>query len=79
MQATTSVSGWLASITLPVIALSLGGIAAVTQQVRGSMLDALRQDYVRTLRSHGLPSGRVIYKHVLRNSAGPVARSGRSS
>lgn len=72
IQATTSVSGWIASITLPVIALSLGGIAAVTQQVRGSMLDALRQDYVRTLRSHGIATGSVIYKHVLRNAAGPA-------
>jgi len=36
------------------------------------MLDALRQDYVRTLRSRGLPEGRVIYKHVLRNAAGPA-------
>ena len=67
-----SFGGWLASITLPVIALSLGGIAAVTQQVRGSMLDALRQDYVRTLRSRGLSSARVVYKHVLRNAAGPA-------
>jgi peptide/nickel transport system permease protein len=72
VQAGTSVSGWMASITLPTIALALGGIAAVTQQVRGSMLDALRQDYVRTLRSRGIPARRVVYKHVLHNSAGPA-------
>ncbi len=72
VQATTSVSGWLASVTLPVIALALGGIDAVTQQVRGSMLDALSRDYVRTLRSRGIPIGRVVYRHVLRNSAGPA-------
>lgn len=72
VQATTSVSGWLASVTLPVIALALGGIDAVTQQVRGSMLDALSRDYVRTLRSRGIPTGRVVYRHVLRNSAGPA-------
>jgi peptide/nickel transport system permease protein len=63
--------GWLSSITLPVIALSLGGIAAVTQQIRGAVIDALRQDYVRTLRSRGLPARQVIFKHVLRNAAGP--------
>jgi peptide/nickel transport system permease protein len=67
-----STSGWLATVTLPIIALAIGGIAGVTQQVRGSVIDALRQDYVRTLRSRGLPRGRVIFKHVLRNAGGPA-------
>jgi peptide/nickel transport system permease protein len=68
----TSPSGWVKTVTLPVIALALGGIAAVTQQVRGSVIDALRNDYVRTLRSRGIPARRVILKHVLRNAAGPA-------
>ncbi len=72
VQATDSVPGWIGSITLPVIALSLGGIAAVTQQIRGSMLDSLRQDYVRTLQSRGISARSVIFKHVLRNAAGPA-------
>lgn len=63
--------GWLSSITLPVIALSLGGIAGVTQQIRGSMIDSLRGDYVRTLRSRGLNARTVVFQHVLRNAAGP--------
>jgi peptide/nickel transport system permease protein len=63
---------WLSSITLPVIALSLGSIAGVAAQIRGSVMDALRQDYVRTLRSRGLSETRVVYKHVLRNAAGPA-------
>jgi len=63
---------WLSSITLPVIALAIGGIASVTQQIRGSVIDALRQDYVRTLRSRGLSQNRVIFKHVLRNAGGPA-------
>jgi len=67
-----SPTGWLSSITLPVIALSLGSIAGVAAQIRGSMIDALRLDYVRTLRSRGLSERRVVYKHVLRNSAGPA-------
>jgi len=71
-QFADSPGGWLASITLPIIALSIGAIAGVTQQVRGSMLDAQRQDWVRTLRSRGLPENRVIYEHVLRNAAGPA-------
>jgi peptide/nickel transport system permease protein len=67
-----SPGGWLSSITLPVIALSLGSIAGVAAQIRGSMIDALRLDYVRTLRSRGLSERRVVYKHVLRNAAGPA-------
>jgi peptide/nickel transport system permease protein len=69
---TTSPSGWVKTVTLPVIALALGGIAAVSQQIRGSVMDALRNDYVRTLRSRGIPIRRVILKHVLRNAAGPA-------
>ncbi|MFF2053476.1 ABC transporter permease [Leifsonia sp. NPDC058194] len=68
----TSPAGWLSTVTLPIIALALGGIAGVTQQIRGSVIDALRQDYVRTLRAHGVPIGRVVYKHVLRNAGGPA-------
>ncbi|MBT2486493.1 MULTISPECIES: ABC transporter permease [unclassified Microbacterium] len=67
-----SLTGWLSTITLPVIALSIGAIASIAQQVRGSMVDALRLDYVRTLRAHGLPRHRVLYRHVLRNAAGPA-------
>ena len=69
---TDSVGGWLPSLTPPVIALSLGAIAAVTQQIRGSVIDAMSRDYVRTLRARGLRSGSVVYKHVLRNAGGPA-------
>lgn len=69
---TDSFSGWIETVTLPIIALSLGGIAGVTGQVRGAVVDALRQDYVRTLRSRGLPNSRVVFKHVLRNAGGPA-------
>ena len=69
---TESPSGWAKTVTLPVIALALGGIANVTQQIRGAVIDALRNDYVRTLRSRGIPERRVILKHVLRNASGPA-------
>jgi len=69
---TQSFTGWLSSVTLPIVALSLGAIAAVTQQVRGSMIDAMSRDYVRTLRSRGLSMNSIIYKHVLRNAGGPA-------
>ena len=64
-------AGWLSTVTLPIIALSVGSIAGVAQQIRGSMIDALDRDYVRTLRSRGLPESRVVFKHVLRNAGGP--------
>ncbi len=69
---TTSFTGWLSSITLPIIALAFGAIAAVTQQIRGSMIDAMGRDYVRTLRSRGLSTNSVVYRHVLRNAGGPA-------
>lgn len=64
--------GWVSTVTLPIIALSIGSIAGVSQQIRGSMIDALDRDYVRTLRSRGLSESRIIYKHVLRNAGGPA-------
>jgi peptide/nickel transport system permease protein len=72
VQFADSPTGWLSSVTLPVIALSVGSIAGVAAQIRGSMIDALRLDYVRTLRSRGLSERSVVYKHVLRNAAGPA-------
>jgi peptide/nickel transport system permease protein len=68
----TSFSGWIRTVTLPVIALSIGLIAGVAQQVRSSVIDALRQDWVRTLRSRGIPERSVLFKHVLRNAGGPA-------
>ena len=72
VQFATSFTGWLGSVTLPIVALSIGAIAAIVQQVRGSVIDALRQDWVRTLRSRGLSDNRIVFKHVLRNAGGPA-------
>nr|WP_252193265.1 ABC transporter permease [Rhizobium sp. CSW-27] len=65
---TTSTLGWAVSVTLPVTALVLSGIASVSQQVRGAMIDALGQDWVRTLRARGVPEGSICYRHALRNA-----------
>ena len=40
--------------------------------MRGSMLEVIRQDYIRTARAKGLPEKRVVYKHALRNSLIPI-------
>ncbi|MFB6651085.1 ABC transporter permease [Streptomyces microflavus] len=67
-----SPSGWLSTITLPVLALSVASVAGVSQQVRGAVIDVLRQDYIRTLRARGLPTSRIVLRHVLRNASAPA-------
>ena len=68
---TDGVQGWIWSLTLPVTALLIGAIANAAAQFRGSVLDALSQDYVRTLRSRGIPESKLLFRHVLRNAGGP--------
>lgn len=60
---------WLRSIILPAVALALGAIAATAQQIRGSLVNVLRMDYMRTLRSRGIPQRSLLFKHALRNAA----------
>lgn len=67
-----SISGWLATITLPVAALVIGSIASSAQQIRSAVMDVLRKDYVRTLRARGLPEGGILFRNVLRNAAPPA-------
>ncbi|KQW05577.1 ABC transporter permease [Leifsonia sp. Root4] len=67
-----SPGGWFASIILPAVVLSIGGIAALAAQIRGSLIDELSRDYVRTLRSRGTSEGEILLKHALRNAAGPA-------
>ena len=57
---------------LPLTCLTLGGIASITRQTRSSMLEVIRQDYVRTARSKGLAERKVIYVHALKNALIPV-------
>jgi peptide/nickel transport system permease protein len=63
---------WARSVTLPVAALAFSAVAAAAQQTRSAVKDALGMDYVRTLRARGLSFNRVVYKHILRNIAGPI-------
>jgi peptide/nickel transport system permease protein len=62
---------WIASLSLPVLALLVGSVASATQQFRTAVLDTLGRDYVRTLRARGIPEREVIFRNVLRNSAAP--------
>jgi peptide/nickel transport system permease protein len=59
-------------LVLPVLSLTLVMAAGVSRYVRTSMLDVLRQDYIRTARAKGLSEGVVIRRHALRNGLIPV-------
>lgn len=59
-------------LTLPALVLAVREIAGYSRFARSSMLETLRQDYVRTARSKGLSERIVIYKHALRNSLIPI-------
>ncbi|HKG19639.1 MAG TPA: ABC transporter permease [Candidatus Limnocylindrales bacterium] len=67
-------SGWTTweSKILPSIALGFAPMALFARLVRGTMLETLQQDYVRTARAKGLHYKRVVGLHVLRNSLIPV-------
>ncbi len=62
----------LQQFTLPALAMSIPSMAGIVRLVRSSVLEVLRQDYVRTARSKGLRESIVIWRHVLKNGLIPV-------
>lgn len=64
--------GALRNMILPVVVLSLPQIAIISRLVRGSMIEVLRSNYVRTARAKGLTEGQVVWKHVLRAGLLPL-------
>ncbi|NLX87264.1 MAG: ABC transporter permease [Clostridiales bacterium] len=63
--------GW-SSIVLPAITVGTAQAALVMRTTRSSMLEVVRQDYLRTARAKGVPERTVIYKHALRNALIPI-------
>jgi peptide/nickel transport system permease protein len=59
-------------LVLPVTTLTLATVGAQLRYVRGAMIDALRQDYIRTARAKGLGEARLLYGHALRNAMIPI-------
>lgn len=59
-------------LILPVAALTIAGIGGHTRYMRASMIETLRQDYIRTARAKGLSENRVVLHHALRNALIPV-------
>lgn len=66
---------WLSTrqIIMPVICLSVVSISIVTRQTRSSILEIIRNDYVRTAWAKGLREQTIVTRHVLRNSLIPIA------
>ena len=65
---------WLSTrqVIMPVFCLAVFGVAANARQMRSSMLEVTRQDYIRTAWSKGLSERKVIIGHALKNSLIPV-------
>ncbi|WNC16440.1 ABC transporter permease [Brevibacillus brevis] len=68
------VAGWgtWKHIVLPAVTLGTGGAAIVARMTRSSMLDVVRQDYIRTAKAKGLREQVIIYKHALKNALIPI-------
>lgn len=64
---------WLESLVLPWLTLALVSAATYTRLTRGSLLEVLGEDYIRTARAKGLSERRVIFRHGLRSALTPVA------
>ena len=64
--------GALANMVLPVTVLALPQIAIIARLVRGSMVEVMRSNYIRTARAKGLPSHTVVFRHALRAALPPV-------
>lgn len=70
LPATGSGSFW--HLILPAIAIGGNSIGIIMRITRSSMLEVLRQDYIRTARAKGLPARKLVYRHALRNALIPV-------
>jgi peptide/nickel transport system permease protein len=60
---------WFKHLILVWVAIGIPGAASFARQLRGSVIDAMEQDYVRTARAKGLQHRRVVLKHALKNAA----------
>src|SRR6266581_5617288 len=64
--------GWIGTMILPWITLAIVQAAVYTRLSRGSLLDTLGEDYIRTARSKGISERRVLYRHAIRSALTPV-------
>ncbi|MGO9611749.1 MAG: ABC transporter permease [Dissulfurispiraceae bacterium] len=66
------VSDWIKHLVLPVCLSAFGGIAGLSRYCRSSMLEVVRQDYIRTARAKGLKESDIVLHHMLRNALMPI-------
>jgi peptide/nickel transport system permease protein len=59
-------------IAVPLMVLSIGGIASISRITRTSVLEVLNEDYIRAARAMGTPNSSVMFKHALRNALLPI-------
>ncbi|MFF2042303.1 ABC transporter permease [Kitasatospora sp. NPDC058170] len=64
---------WALHLLLPTLSLALGGLATYSRYQRGTMLDVLGSDYLRTAEAKGLTRGRALVKHGLRTAVIPMS------
>src|SRR4051794_20702334 len=64
--------GWLQSLLIPILTLTVGGAAIIARTASVGMREALQQEHVRTLRAMGTPAWRIRYVHALRFASVPV-------
>jgi peptide/nickel transport system permease protein len=64
--------GWLTGMTMPAVSLALLLAGLLARITRSTMLEVLRQDYIRTARAKGLPRRLVVVKHALSNAMIPI-------
>jgi len=72
MGAAAKFADLLRHALLPAICLAYGSLAFIARFTRSSLLEVIRQDYVRTARAKGLPERTVLYRHALRNALIPL-------
>lgn len=65
-------AGWLRSLAMPAFSLALLQAGLLARITRSSMLEVLRQDYIRTAKAKGLPHRQVVLKHALSNALIPI-------
>ena len=66
------VGQWLHHLLLPAFLLGITGAALITRMTRATMLEVLKEDYVRTARAKGVAEQFVLLRHALRNAANPI-------
>lgn len=69
---TVSLSGWFQSLLMPWFVLAATSAAIYARLLRGSLVEVMGEDYIRTARAKGLPERRVVFKHGVRSAITPL-------